>query len=93
MLGIMVLSLRTGAAPSGAALTFLGVFVAEKAKSRWGVIAAVLGAIIALGPTINAMPDSPLAIIGGGIVSVAGVVYTVLAKLGYVKPRKKNAKS
>ena len=61
----------------------------KKASTKPGVVAAILGAIISLGPTVAAMPESTWTIILGAVIAVAGVVQVTLARLGIIKPREK----
>jgi len=57
----------------------------------WGLIAMILGFIMASGAEILAAvgvsSDSKVGVIGGSIIAVAGIAYRTLVQLGYIKSR------
>lgn len=62
-------------------------FKVQQSAKLWGNIGMVLGAITALGGAlIPALPaNSKWAVLAGGVVSVASMVYKGLVDLGYLK--------
>lgn len=70
-----------------------GIETSEHAHAKsagiWGVVAMVLGIILSTGATIVSAfgTDTKVAIIGGAVIAVAGVVQKTLVTLGYIKGR------
>jgi hypothetical protein len=60
-----------------------------KSASTWGIVAAVLGAVITFGGAIAETfgADAKAGIICGAVVAVAGIAQKTLATLGYIKSR------
>jgi hypothetical protein len=66
--------------------------VTARSGARWGVIATVLGIVLAAGPTLVQsigveMGNDAFVTVGGALIAVAGIVQKTLADLGYIKSR------
>ena len=64
-------------------------FKVAKSAGTWGVVATVLGTVIAMGSEVLAQVGSSSAVglIVGAVVAVAGIVTKLLVSLGYIKSR------